>query len=91
MVILFLQLTFGQWDAYLLNFSQTSQSSLENTVCTLRDIVCVCIRNSSDYDYKCVMCLALSPLDLDQVHIILNIIGSPSQQDLAAVTSEQVL
>ena len=30
------------------------------------------------------------PTDLDQVHIILNVIGSPSQEDLTSVTSEQV-
>lgn len=29
-------------------------------------------------------------LDLDQVHIILNIVGSPSAEDLDSVTSEQV-
>ena len=28
--------------------------------------------------------------DLDQVHIILNVVGSPSQADLGSVTSEQV-
>ena len=28
--------------------------------------------------------------DLDQVHIILNIVGSPNQEDLESVTSEQV-
>lgn len=34
--------------------------------------------------------LISSLLDLDQVHIILNIIGSPSAEDLESVTSEQV-
>ena len=34
--------------------------------------------------------LISSFLDLDQVHIILNIIGSPSAEDLESVTSEQV-
>lgn len=28
--------------------------------------------------------------DLDQVHIILNVVGSPTQEDLDSVTSEQV-
>ena len=28
--------------------------------------------------------------DLDQVHIILNVVGSPNQEDLDSVTSEQV-
>ena len=31
-----------------------------------------------------------SLLDLDQVHIILNVVGSPTQEDLDSVTSEQV-
>lgn len=36
-------------------------------------------------------CYPLNALtDLDQVHIILNIVGSPNQDDLESVTSEQV-
>lgn len=72
-------MTCGQWDAYLQSSFLTSQSSLESTVCS-----------------QCVLCAdmflihKLCPSDLDQVHIILNIIGSPSQEDLASVTSEQV-
>lgn len=36
------------------------------------------------------MCFVYNTTDLDQVHIILNVIGSPSQEDLTSVTSEQV-
>ena len=35
-------------------------------------------------------CVPLYFTDLDQVHIILNVIGSPSPDDLSSVTSEQV-
>lgn len=40
--------------------------------------------SSGLYEFVC------PPPDLDQVHIILNVIGSPSQEDLTSVTSEQV-
>ena len=75
------QLTCGPLAVFLPSYFPTSQSSLENTVRT----PCEGERERELYVHRTV-----APTDLDQVHIILNVIGSPSQDDLTSVTSEQV-
>lgn len=70
----------GLLAAFLLSSSLTNQSSLANTVC----------ENYNKHFMSIGLCMCPPP-DLDQVHIILNVIGSPSQEDLTSVTSEQVV
>lgn len=79
---LHLQLMCGLLVAYLLSSSPINQSSLANTV----------RENYSRHSRTnvVIMCFVNNSTDLDQVHIILNVIGSPSQEDLTSVTSEQV-